>query len=103
MEGHEFCPLVRGQGGVPPLLAGREARVEIAVALREVRGIRGRELTEFVSDRLRDPPPVARLEPVVGVAERMDVAHRPRDLPRRELENLYIQRGVEIPVRAKLN
>ena len=99
--GHDLRALVRRHRRVPPLLRRGEARVEVGVALREVGLVGRRELAELVADRLRDEPPVVGIEPVVRVAERVHVAHRAGDLPGRNLENLHVERRVEIPVRAR--
>ena len=50
-----------------------------------------------------DQAAVARLEPVVRIARRMHVAHRAGDLAGRDLQDLHVQRGVEVAGGAELN
>jgi hypothetical protein len=103
MERHDLGPFIRGHQRVPPFLAGGKATVEIGISLGEVRSAGGRELAQLVADRLRNTPPVARLEPVVRIAERMNVPHRARDLPCRNFQNFHIQRCIQIPIGPRLN
>src|SRR4029077_11814469 len=85
------------------LLRLGETLVEIGVALREVRLVVWRELTQLVADRLRYLPAVVRIEPVVRVAAGMNVAHRAGDLPGRNLENLDVLRCIQVSAGARLN
>ena len=85
--GDDLRALVRRHRRLPALLRLGEPPIEVGVPLREVRGVAGLSAVSFVLDRLRDPPAVLRIEPVVRVALRVDVAHRARDLPGRDVED----------------
>ena len=98
-----FTPLYGASAASQRALGGLQPLVEVVVALREERLVRRIELAELVANRLRDQPAVVRVEPVVRVTLRVHVAHRARDLPRRDLEDLHVHRRVEIPVAAGLH
>ena len=103
MVGHDLRALVRRHGRVPPLFGGGEPLVEVGVPLIEIRLVGGRELRQLVPNRLRDAPAVTRVEPVVRIALRMDVAHRARDLAGRNLENPDVLRRIEVARSAGLD
>src|SRR6185295_13746342 len=87
----------------PALLRRVEPRVEVGQSLIEIRPVARPKLAELLADRLRDAPAVFRIEPVMRIAERMDVAHRARDLTGRNLENRGGERRVEVAFAARLD
>ena len=100
--GHElwyvtiFAPLERREARRPARLGGLQLRLEVREVLRVV-GRAGRvERRQLRRDRAGDHAPVVRVEPVVRVPVRVDVAHRARDLPRRLVEDVAAGRRVEV-------
>ena len=81
-----------------------EARREVGQPLLEVRAV----VRPQLATACRRSPcamrfAVLRIQPVVRIALRVHVAHRARDLARRDLENRAPERRVEIAVGAGLN
>src|SRR6266851_5772812 len=87
-----------------PLLVGLfEALLEGIVALRKISGIVWAHLAELGLDALGDAQAVVRVQPVVRVPQRMDVAFRAGDLASGEFQDSCKSRGVKITRRADLN
>src|SRR5262249_58845228 len=69
----------------------------------DLRPVVGPDLRELLRDVFGNALAVLRIEPVVRVAERVHVAHRARDLALRNLQDLAVERGIEIALAARLN
>src|SRR6266849_2452097 len=103
MVGDHFAPAQRLHLLVPPLLGLLEALAECLEALLEIGRIAGPQFGKLLLDAAGNAQAVLRVEPVVRVAERMHVAHRPGDLRGGNLQNLRELRSIQIPRRGNLN
>src|SRR5260370_13817515 len=87
-----------------PLLVGLfEALLEGIVALRKIGGLVRAHLAELGLDALRDAQASVRVEPVVRVPQRMNVAFGAGDLAGGEFQDSGKSRGVKITWSADLN
>src|SRR5580765_7671385 len=73
---------------LPLLFRGGQTLVELLEALLVVRRVRRIQFAQLPREALRDAPPVVGIEPVVRIAQRMDVSHRAGDSPSRDIKNL---------------
>ncbi len=96
-------PFVRRHRGTPALLRFGQPLLEVRFPLREEGGVRAVHLRELREHGLGDAPSVLRIQPVVRIAERMHVPHRPGNLAARQLENLGGQRCIEVAVATRLD
>src|SRR5215831_10556381 len=101
--GHNFATGVGLHLGQPLFVGLLDALFEVVIPLCKIRGIVGAHLGQFVLYALGNAETVFRVEPVVRVAERMDVALSPRDYPRWNLQNLGVPRSVEVARRTDLD
>ncbi len=93
---HDFRAGVRPERRLPALLALGQLRFEGGEVGGVGRGPGRVELRQARRDRPRDDAAVLGVEPVVRVAERVDVAHGARDGARGALEDVAPGRGVEV-------
>src|SRR3984893_625745 len=103
MVGHQLAPVKGFHFRIPLLFGSRQALVEILETLLEVAGVWGIEFPEFSSDAFGDAATIVGIEPVMRIAERMDVAHGASHRPGGNVENFSKLRSVKISVRADLN
>ncbi len=95
--------LVRRHLRKPSLHRGVEPGAEVGESLLERRTVVRTELRKFLRHRLRHPLAVVRIQPVMGVALWMHIAHRAGDLPGRYHEDLRGKRCVQIALGAGLD
>ena len=95
--------LVRGHHRVPPSFGLGQTPVEIEISRVEVRGVSRLVLGQRLQNRLGDPTPVSRFEPVVRIPERVYVAHRSRDRACWNLEDSGRQGRIEISSSTRLD
>src|SRR6185436_5669331 len=81
----------------------RQALLEGFLPLREIGGITRAESGQLLLYPLGDAQAVVGIEPVMGVALRVDVAHRARQLSGGDLEDLDPLRGVEVALAPRLD
>src|SRR5712692_7140158 len=101
MVGDHLAAAVGFHLRLPALLGLLQPLREGVIALLEVRRVRRPHLRELHLDAARDPQAVFGIEPVVRVAERVDVAHRARHLARGNLQDFGELRSVQISRRAR--
>src|SRR6266849_11067680 len=101
--GDDFAAGVRFHVGEPFLVRLLEALLEIGVALPEIRGVVGTHLAELVGNALGDAQAVFGIEPIVRIAEGVDVAFGASDHARGNFKNFGETRSVEIARSADLD
>ena len=94
--GHHLCSLVRREHRHPALLGFVKSDVEVAQPLLEDRAVTGTGCDERVRNRPRNGLAVLGVEPIVGVAKRVHVAHRARDLALGHIENARPERRIHV-------
>ena len=75
--------MIRSHLIVPDFLCRGQPLVKILEPLLEVRGVLRIQFSQFIGDPMRHSAAIIGIEPVMRIAERMDVAHGARDLPSR--------------------
>src|SRR5206468_962390 len=101
--GDDLHALVRRHHREPALLAFVYPPREVGEALVEECLVARPEPRQRSRNVAGHTLAVLGIEPEMGIAERMDISHRARDLALRDVEDSRVLRGVEIPVRAGLN
>src|SRR5216683_370924 len=101
--GDDFTAGVGFHVGEPFLIGLFEPLFEIGVALCEIRGIVGTHLAELVGNALGDAQAVFGIEPIVRIAEGVDVAFGASDHARGNFKNFGETRSVEIARSADLD
>src|SRR5205823_3591026 len=101
--GNDFAAGVRLHLGHPFFIGLLNALLEIIIALCEVGGVIGVHFREFILNSFRYAQTVFRIEPVVWIAEGMDVAFSARHHAGGNFQNPGITRRVEIAWRAHLD
>jgi hypothetical protein len=87
----------------PPLQPFVDASGEVRQALVEVGFVARPERSELAGEIARHDRAILRIEPVMRVAARVDVAHRARDLALRDVEDAHVHRRVDVAVRPDLD
>src|SRR5947209_17218414 len=86
--GGNLAALVGLHFGQPPLVRLLEPLFEIGVALPEISGIAGAHFAELVGYAFGNTQAIFGVEPIMWVAEWVDISFRPRHLPSRNLQDL---------------
>src|ERR1700674_1364276 len=94
MVGDDLAPGVGLHLRQPLLIGLLEPLFERGVPLRKIGGVIRMHLAEFVLNALCDAQTVFRIEPVVRIAKRVDIAFGTRHLSRWNLENPGETRGI---------
>ena len=89
--------------GFPAFFSRGQALVEIGVTLLKIGRVGGLQFGKLIGHPLGHEPAILGIEPVVGIAQRVHVTHRPGDLAGGDLEDLAEVRDVEISFSADLN
>src|SRR5207244_5120608 len=102
MIGDYLAAKVRLHFLVPFLLGCSQPLVKVLKLLLEVSGVIRIHLGELVGDAASDSPAIVGIEPVVGVSERVNIAHSTRDWAGRDFQHFGQLRRIQIPRGANL-
>ncbi len=103
MVGDHLAAAIRRHLRIPALLRFREALVKIRIALSEVCSIGGTHFRQLGLIGFGDAASIFRIEPVVRISKRMNVAHGARDLSGRDFQYLAELGHVEMARIARLD
>ncbi len=103
MIGNDLAAGVRLHFSKPLFIGLFDALLEIVIPLGEVSGIVGPHFGQFVLDSFGDAQTVLRIEPIVRVAQRMDVPFGAGDDARGNFENPCEAGSVEVARCSDLN
>src|SRR5262249_8073182 len=85
---------VRGHHVDPSLLGLAHPVNEIIQSLLEIRAVIGPKFRQFVEDFAGDDLAVLRIQPIVRISERMDIAFCTGDLTLRNFKNPHLKRRI---------
>src|SRR6185436_5237211 len=93
---HDLCSLIWRHHFQPAFFRSVDAVDEIIQPRFVVRPLTGPKFYEPVENFLRDDLSVFRIHPIVRIAERMHVSLRTSHLPAWNLEDLRLERSIQI-------